>query len=123
CSTVGLALSIAPLHRAFGVKRLVVATLQAISGAGYPGVASLDILDNVIPHIGGEEEKMETETLKILGTPGTPAAFGVSAHCHRVQVSDGHTLAVSVETEKRTTPEGATRGLRECRSSLAPLGL
>ena len=123
CSTVGLALSIAPLYRAFGIKRLVVATLQAISGAGYPGVASVDILDNIIPYIGNEEEKMESETLKILGTPKGPAAFGVSAHCHRVHVSDGHTLAVSVETEQRTTPEEATRILREFRSSLAPLGL
>ena len=123
CSTVGLALSVAPLHRAFGIKRLVVATLQAISGAGYPGVASLDILDNIIPYIGSEEEKMESETLKILGTPKGPAAFGVSAHCHRVHVSDGHTLAVSVETEQRATAEEATRVLGEFRSSLAPLGL
>ena len=106
-----------------GFKRLVVATLQAISGAGYPGVASVDILDNIIPYIGNEEEKMESETLKILGTPKGPAAFGVSAHCHRVHVSDGHTLAVSVETERRTTPEEATRVLGEFRSSLAPLGL
>jgi len=123
CSTVGLALSIAPLYRAFGIRRLVVATLQAISGAGYPGVASIDILDNIIPYIGSEEEKMESETLKILGTPKGPAAFCVSAHCHRVHVSDGHTLAVSVETEQRTTAEEATRVLREFRSSLAPLGL
>ena len=123
CSTIGLALSVAPLQRSFGVRRLVVATLQAISGAGYPGVASLDILDNIIPYIGGEEEKMESETLKILGTPKTPASFEVSAHCHRVHVSDGHTLAVSIETEQRTTPEEATRVLREFRSSLVSLGL
>ncbi len=105
CSTVGLAMSIAPLHRAFGIKRLIVTTLQAISGAGYPGVSSVDILDNIIPYIGGEEEKMESETLKILGTSKGPAVFGISAHCHRVHVSDGHTLAVSVETAQRTTPE------------------
>jgi aspartate-semialdehyde dehydrogenase len=123
CSTVGLALSVAPLHRAFGVQRLVVATLQAISGAGYPGVASLDILDNIIPFIGGEEDKMESETLKILGSPGRPASFGISAHCHRVQVSDGHTLSVSVETSKRATPEEATQVLSEFRSPLASLGL
>lgn len=123
CSTVGLALSVAPIERSFGVLRLFVATLQAISGAGYPGVASVDILDNIIPFIGGEEEKMESETLKILGAPGRPASFGVSAHCHRVQVSDGHTLAVSVETKKRAKPDEATRALREFRSSLAPLGL
>jgi aspartate-semialdehyde dehydrogenase len=123
CSTVGLAMSAAPLHRAFGIKRLVVATLQAISGAGYPGVSSVDILDNVIPYIGNEEEKMESETQKILGTPKVAASFAVSAHCHRVQVSDGHTLAVSVETEQRTTPEEATRVLREFRSPLQSLDL
>ena len=123
CSTVGLAMSVAPLDRAFGVKRLVVATLQAVSGAGYPGVPSVDILDNVIPHIGGEEEKMESETLKILGTAAAPAAFGISAHCHRVHVSDGHTLAVSVETRERTSPEEAARVLREFRSPLSDLGL
>ena len=123
CSTVGLALSAAPLHRAFGIERLVVTTLQAISGAGYPGVASLDILDNIIPYIDGEEEKMESETLKILGSANRPASFGVSAQCHRVQVSDGHTLAVSLETAQRTTPGEATRVLREFRSSLGSLGL
>lgn len=123
CSTVGLAMSAAPLHRAFGIKRLVVATLQAISGAGYPGVSSVDILDNVIPYIGDEEEKMESETQKILGTPRAAASFAVSAHCHRVQVSDGHTLAVSVETEQRTTPEEARRVLREFRSPLQSLDL
>jgi len=123
CSTVGLAMSAAPLHRAFGIRRLVVATLQAISGAGYPGVSSVDILDNIIPYIGGEEEKMESETLKILGTAKSAAVFGVSAHCHRVHVSDGHTLAVSVETVQRTTPDEATRVLRDFRSPLATLGL
>ena len=123
CSTVGLALSVAPLHRAFGIERLVVSTLQAISGAGYPGVPSVDILDNIIPFIGGEEEKIESETLKILGPAGRPASFGVSSHCHRVQVMDGHTLAVSVETASRTTPAEATRAMREFRSSLTSLGL
>jgi aspartate-semialdehyde dehydrogenase len=123
CSTVGLALSAAPIHRAFGIERLVVATLQAISGAGYPGVASVDILDNIIPYIGHEEEKMESETLKILGSANQAASFGVSAHCHRVQVSDGHTLAVSVETSRRATPDEATRALSEFRSPLAALGL
>ena len=123
CSTVGLALSAAPLHRAFGIKRLVVATLQAISGAGYPGVPSVDILDNVIPYIGSEEEKMESETQKILGTSRAAATFPISAHCHRVQVSDGHTLAVSVETDRTATPDEAARVLGEFRSSLGPLGL
>jgi aspartate-semialdehyde dehydrogenase len=123
CSTVGLAVSLAPLHRALGVRRAIVTTLQAISGAGYPGIPSLDIQDNVIPHIGGEEEKMESETRKILGASGTPAAFAVSAHCNRVQVSDGHTLAVSVETGKKATPEEAADLLGAFRPPILALGL
>ncbi len=123
CSTVGLVMAVAPLHRALGVTRLIVSTLQAISGAGYPGVPSVDILDNIIPYIGGEEEKMESETQKILGALRAPAAFPVSAHCHRVHVSDGHTLAISIETQERATPEEAARILREFRSSLGELGL
>jgi aspartate-semialdehyde dehydrogenase len=123
CSTVGLTLAAAPIHRAFGVSRLVAATLQAVSGAGYPGVASVDILDNVIPHIGGEEEKIESETLKILGSAKAPAGFVVSAHCHRVHVSDGHTVAASFALRERATPEEATRAIREFRSGLEDLGL
>jgi aspartate-semialdehyde dehydrogenase len=123
CSTVGLTLAAAPIHRAFGVSRLVAATLQAVSGAGYPGVASVDILDNVIPHIGGEEEKIESETLKILGSAKVPAGFVVSAHCHRVHVSDGHTVAASFALRERATPEEATRAIREFRSGLEDLGL
>jgi aspartate-semialdehyde dehydrogenase len=123
CSTVGLVMAAAPIHRAFGIKRVLAATLQAVSGAGYPGVPSADILDNVIPYIGNEEEKMESETLKILGEARRPAAFTVSAHCHRVHVSDGHTIALSIETADKATPEEATRALRDFRSTLAPLGL
>jgi len=123
CSTVGLAMSAAPLHRVFGIRRLAVATLQAISGAGYPGISSVDILDNVIPFIGGEEEKMESETLKILGAPKTAASFPISAQCHRVHVSDGHTLAVSVETARPATPAEAAQAMRGFRSALHDLGL
>ena len=123
CSTVGLAMAAAPIHRAFGITRLLAVTLQAVSGAGYPGVPSADILDNVIPFIGGEEEKMESETLKILGTAKAPAGFPVSAHCHRVHVSDGHTVAVSFGLRERTSPEEAKRVLREFRSPLHELGL
>ena len=100
CSTIGLALVLHPLHRRFGVERALVVTLQAVSGAGMPGVSSLVALDNVIPFIGGEEEKLEAETLKILGTLGeggiAPAPLVVSAQCNRVPVVDGHTLCVSV---------------------------
>jgi aspartate-semialdehyde dehydrogenase len=123
CSTVGLVMATAPIEKAFGMTRLMVATLQAISGAGYPGIPSVDILDNVIPYIISEEEKMESEALKILGSAREPAAFKVSAQCHRVHVSDGHTLAISLEPRQRTSPEEATRVLREYRSPLADLGL
>ena len=104
CSTITMALGLAPLKQ-FGIKRIMCATMQAISGAGYPGLPSMDIIGNVIPHIGNEEEKMETETQKILGDYADgkiidlPAA--VSAHCNRVAVIDGHTVTVSVELEQK----------------------
>jgi len=100
CSTIVLTMGLAPLKQ-FGITRMVVTTLQAISGAGYPGVASMDIVGNVIPFIGGEEEKMQQETQKILGEFRgdhiEPLAAKVSAHCNRVAVVDGHTVTVSVE--------------------------
>lgn len=100
CSTIGLVLALEPLHRRFGVDRALVVTLQAVSGAGLPGVSSLVALDNVIPFIAGEEPKLESETLKVLGTLGdggvSPAPLVVSAQCNRVSVVDGHTLCVSV---------------------------
>jgi aspartate-semialdehyde dehydrogenase len=98
CSTIVLASALAPL-RQFGLSRVVVSTMQAISGAGYPGVPSLDILGNVVPFIGGEEEKMQSETQKILGGDSgrTPHAVRISAHTNRVPVLDGHTITVSVE--------------------------
>ena len=117
CSTAALALVLAPLHRAFGVEKLFVSTMQATSGAGYPGVASLDILGNVVPYIGGEEEKMERESRKILGTLGPagvePAGFAVSAHTNRVATIDGHLETVSVGFRQRVTPADATAVLRE----------
>ena len=104
CSTIMLALALAPLHASFGISAAVATTLQALSGAGYPGVASLDILDNVLPHIGGEEEKIETETKKILGhcvdAHIETAPMAVSAQCHRVNVSDGHMAAVRVKLSR-----------------------
>jgi aspartate-semialdehyde dehydrogenase len=116
CSTAALALALAPLHRAIGVERLFVSTMQAVSGAGYPGVASLDILGNVIPHIGGEEEKIERESRKILGVLATgavePARFSVSAHTNRVAVVDGHMAAVSVGLTRRVEPNEASEILR-----------
>lgn len=116
CSTIMLALALAPLHASFGVSAVAATTLQALSGAGYPGVASLDILDNVVPHIGGEEEKIETETTKILGRFTDErielAPMAVSAQCHRVNVADGHMAAVRVKLAHK--PE-----LKELRESLA----
>jgi aspartate-semialdehyde dehydrogenase len=100
CSTVVLTMGLAPL-KPFGITRVIATTLQAISGAGYPGVASMDIVGNVVPFIGGEEEKMQQETQKILGEFRgdhiEPLASAVSAHCNRVPVVDGHTVTVSVE--------------------------
>lgn len=104
CSTIMLALALAPLHAAFKVKSVVVTTMQALSGAGYPGVASLDILDNVLPFISGEEEKIEQETAKILGKLNGNsidyANISVSAQCNRVNVSDGHFASVRVTLER-----------------------
>lgn len=104
CATVVLVMALAPLKQ-FGIKKVIVTTMQAVSGAGYPGVASLDILGNVVPFIGGEEPKMESETQKILGSfAGTkiePLDAKVSASCNRVPVVDGHTICVSVEFEKK----------------------
>jgi len=101
CSTIMLALALAPLHSRFGVQSVVATTMQALSGAGYPGVASLAISDNVLPFIEGEEEKIEAETLKILGRLAgeriEAAPMDVSAQCHRVNVSDGHMAAVRVK--------------------------
>jgi aspartate-semialdehyde dehydrogenase len=106
CSTIVLTMGLAPLKQ-FGITKLIVTTMQAISGAGYPGVPSMDIMGNVIPFIGGEEEKMEQETQKILGEFRgdhiEPLAAGVSAHCNRVPVVDGHTVAVSVELSANPT--------------------
>jgi len=100
CSTIALTMGLAPL-KPFGITKVIATTLQAISGAGYPGVASMDIVGNVIPFIGGEEEKMQQETQKILGEFRgdhiEPLAAKVSAHCNRVAVVDGHTVTVSVE--------------------------
>jgi len=104
CSTIVLTMALGPLVQ-FGIQRVVVTTLQAISGAGYPGVPSMDITANIVPYIGGEEEKMQIETQKILGSVSggkiIPLAAKVSAHCNRVPVVDGHTVTVSVEFSKK----------------------
>ena len=102
CSTIQLAVTLKPLVQ-FGLNQIIVSTMQALSGAGYPGVASLDIIDNVVPFISGEEEKMEAEALKILGTfdgkSVQNADFKLSASCNRVNVKDGHLESVFIKTE------------------------
>jgi aspartate-semialdehyde dehydrogenase len=108
CAAIGLALALKPLHEAFEVEQVHVVTFQSISGAGYPGVASLDIFDNVIPFIVDEEQKLETELKKILGEykEGSIsfAPISISAQCNRVPVSEGHLECVSVKLKKKTTP-------------------
>ncbi|HXM48041.1 MAG TPA: aspartate-semialdehyde dehydrogenase [Pyrinomonadaceae bacterium] len=107
CSTIVIAMALAPLHRNFGIESCVATTMQAISGAGYPGVASLDITDNVLPFIGGEEEKIEAETVKILGRVDGATIKGapmkVSAQCNRVNVIDGHLAAMRVKLSQRVS--------------------
>ncbi len=105
CSASVLTLPLKPIYDKFGINKVVVSTMQALSGAGYPGVASLDIVDNVIPFIGNEEEKLKAETLKILGSSSNPADFKVSASCHRVPTLDGHMEAVFVELKREAEPE------------------
>ena len=126
CSTVMLSMALAPL-RQFGLRSVMVTTMQAISGAGYPGVASLDILGNVIPHISGEEDKIERETQKILGTLDgggvTPHAAVVSAQTTRVPVIDGHTESVSVALEARPSPAEMMAAFRAFRGRPQELAL
>jgi len=105
CSTTVLTLPLKPIYDEFGINKVVVSTMQALSGAGYPGVASLDIVDNVIPFIRKEEEKLQTETLKILGSSSKPADFKISASCHRVPTLDGHMEAVFVELKREEDPD------------------
>jgi len=101
CSTIGLVMALKPLEERFGIEQIFVTTMQAVSGAGYPGVPSMDILGNVVPYIGSEEEKMEAETLKLLGQLNghvvEPLDAKVSASCNRVAVEDGHTESISIK--------------------------
>jgi aspartate-semialdehyde dehydrogenase len=116
CSTIQLAMSLKPLTK-FGLKKVVVSTMQALSGAGYPGVSSFDIIDNVIPYIAMEEEKIEEETKKILGTlvegRVQDAPIAVSASCNRVSVKDGHLETVFVGLEKTPTVEEVKEAFRQ----------
>ncbi len=128
CTTMGLVVTLKPLLDRFGVQRVVLTSMQGVSGAGLsPGVLALDILDNVIPYIPGEEEKVARETGKILGVLGeggiVPAPFPVSATCTRTAVSEGHTEAVTVSLGARATPAEVAAAFREFGGEFARLGL
>ena len=117
CSAIGLVLVLKPLVERFGVDAIFVSTMQAVSGAGYPGVASMDILGNVVPYVKNEEEKMQAETLRLLGTRAgkvvQPLAAKMTAHCNRVAVEDGHTESVSVKLGRSATKEEILEAWRE----------
>ena len=127
CATTVIAAALAPLHEAYGVRKVFATTMQAVSGAGYPGVASLDILGNVVPYIGDEEPKIERELAKLLGklenNAITNAPIVISAHANRVPVEHGHTVCLSVGFEKKPTVEDAINILREWRGFPAAQGL
>ena len=117
CSAIGLVLALKPLVERFGVESIFVSTMQAISGAGHPGVASMDILGNVVPYIKNEEEKMEAETLRLLGARDgkivRPLSAKMTAHCNRVAVEDGHTESVSVKLTRPAAHEAILKAWRE----------
>ncbi|MER3423682.1 MAG: aspartate-semialdehyde dehydrogenase, partial [Nitrospiraceae bacterium] len=120
CSTIHLVLALKPIQDTFGIEQGIVTTLQAASGAGYPGVPSLDLIDNVIPYISGEEEKIESESRKILGRWADgrfeDAPLTLSAHCNRVPVRDGHMETVSLKLAQPAPPEEIARVLAEFRA-------
>ncbi len=119
CSAIGLVLALCPLHQRFGLRQVIAVTMQAVSGAGYPGVPALDILGNIIPYIAREEEKMEEEARKLLGGMDQggfrPAEFAMSAQCNRVAVEDGHTESVAVKLGTAATAEQVLAAWQEFR--------
>lgn len=127
CSTVGLVCALKPLYDAFEIDAVQVTTMQALSGAGYPGVSSLDILGNVVPYIGGEEDKLVTEPLKLLGQLEqdtlTPAAFVVSPQCTRVPVLDGHLETVAIRFREKVTAAAVSEAFDSFVSPLAGMDL
>lgn len=127
CTAVGLTMILKPLHDALGVSKVVVSTMQAVSGAGYPGVPSLDIIDNVVPFIKDEEEKVETEPLKMLGKLKggkiLEEKIRISAMCHRVATTDGHLESAYIETISKAEPAEVRKILREFQAEPQKLGL
>src|SRR3984885_6297211 len=126
CSAIGLVLALKPLQDRFGIETVMAVTMQAVSGAGYPGVASLDILGNVIPYIAKEEEKMEEEARKLLGKlngagvedPG----FRMTAHCNRVAVEEGHTESVSIKLNQTADADAIVAALNGFKSAPHEMG-
>ena len=127
CSAIVTTLALAPIHERFGIRDVFVSTMQAVSGAGYPGVASLDILGNVIPFINDEEDKLEGELRKFLGTVEgdaiDSAEITVSAHCNRVAVETGHTVCVSVRLQEKASADQVEQAIREWRGANDARGL
>jgi len=125
CSAIGLVVALKPIEERFGLEQIFVTTMQAISGAGYPGVPSMDILGNVVPYIKSEEEKMEAETLKLLGRfeghEVKPLAARMSAHCNRVAVEDGHTESVSIKLGNKLGRTVTREDLLEAWAEFKPL--
>jgi aspartate-semialdehyde dehydrogenase len=127
CATIVAAMALAPVHERYGLRRVFAATMQAVSGAGYPGVPSLDILGNVIPYISGEEDKIETELQKFLGTVDGDsirhADIGVTAHANRVAVEHGHTACLSIELVRKAAAEEVAQCIADWRGAPAARGL
>jgi aspartate-semialdehyde dehydrogenase len=127
CASIIAALPLAPIHERFGIANVFAVTMQAVSGAGYPGVPSLDVLGNVIPFIKDEEPKIEAEIQKFLGTVESStirsAGFGVSAHANRVPVENGHTVCLSVALQTRADPHDVERAIADWRGAEAARGL
>jgi aspartate-semialdehyde dehydrogenase len=127
CAAIMAVMALAPLHEAFSIRRLFIATMQAVSGAGYPGVPSLDILGNVVPYIKDEEAKIESEICKMLGRRSDlrilHANMAISAHANRVPVEHGHTVCMSIDFDKRVKAHDALAVLREWRGDERARGL
>ncbi len=127
CSTIGLVLALKPLVDTFGIREVSVVTMQALSGAGYPGVSALDIVDNAVPYIGGEEEKMESEPLKIFGDlingKVEPAVMNISAACNRIAVVDGHMECVSVRLGRSASAQQIIEAWEDYRAEPQEMGL
>jgi len=127
CTSTGMTVALRALQAAFGLRKVFAVSLQAISGAGYPGVASMDIVDNAIPYVGGEEDKVEWEPRKMLGALNNDqvelADFTISAHTNRVAVSDGHLVCLSVELGSKATPQQAVQAFRDYQAPAASANL